>query len=285
MKAQFEKVMVPEGSSWKFMLRELDAIPFEWHFHPEYELTLTVNSSGERYVGDSIERHGELDLVLTGPNLPHTWQSSKSLDESRSQIVYVLWFSQQWADSLVQQFPEYSGLPALLSAAHRGICFPPALARSLAPEFEALPDANPVNKLLVLLSLLDSLIHSEYTSLASNHFDSANVQHHQQEALTTILAKVHSDYRQVLLLEEMASLANMSVSSFVRFFKRHMKQSFNRYLTQIRIGHACQLLIRTEYPVSLIADQSGFGNQSNFNRLFRKYKNITPIEFRNQHKI
>lgn len=96
MKAQFEKVTVPEGASWQFMLRELDAIPFEWHFHPEYELTLTLNSTGERYIGDSIEKYGEQDLVLTGPNLPHTWQSSCSLDKNCSQVVYVLWFSQQW---------------------------------------------------------------------------------------------------------------------------------------------------------------------------------------------
>ncbi len=34
MKAHFEQVVVPQGSSWRLLIRELEAIPFEWHFHP-----------------------------------------------------------------------------------------------------------------------------------------------------------------------------------------------------------------------------------------------------------
>lgn len=71
MKSYLEKVSVPEDASWVLFERRLDdEIPFQWHHHPEFELTLTLNSQGQRYVGDDISAYG--DLVLLGPNLPHT---------------------------------------------------------------------------------------------------------------------------------------------------------------------------------------------------------------------
>jgi hypothetical protein len=76
MRPWFEHVTVPDGQSWTLYDRQLPAFPFNWHYHPEFELTLTPNSVGERFVGDHVARYGDGgDLVLVGPNLPHAWQS------------------------------------------------------------------------------------------------------------------------------------------------------------------------------------------------------------------
>ena len=81
MRPLFEKVTVPPGASWALLDRRLDdGIPFQWHYHPEFELTLTLNSRGQRYIGDSIAPYGDGDLVLLGPNLPHTWNSAEKVD-------------------------------------------------------------------------------------------------------------------------------------------------------------------------------------------------------------
>ena len=53
MNALLESLLVPEGSNWTYFYRRLDEfIPFNWHYHLEFELTLTVNSRGQRYVGE-----------------------------------------------------------------------------------------------------------------------------------------------------------------------------------------------------------------------------------------
>ena len=70
MKPQFEQVTVPVGESWSLLWRELPELPFLWHYHPEFELTLTLNAQGQRYVGDSLEDFSAGDLVLTGPTQP-----------------------------------------------------------------------------------------------------------------------------------------------------------------------------------------------------------------------
>ena len=55
MRPLLEKLTVPDGQSWAFLNRRLDdEIPFQWHCHREYELTLTLNSRGQRFVGDHV---------------------------------------------------------------------------------------------------------------------------------------------------------------------------------------------------------------------------------------
>lgn len=231
--------------------------------------------------------------MLVGPNLPHTWQSSPSgidhslprysalLDQPEQKlVVFVLWFSQQWADQLVMQFPEYVELPELLQKSHRGVKFSQELAISLIEHFQSLSKANTRDRLILLLSILGGLLGQPMHQLASNHFQTDVVENDHQDVLNLILFHVHQNFSQSLTLEAMAKRANMSVSTFVRFFKRHMKQSFNQYLTQIRLGHACQRLIRSQKPITFIAEESGFHNQSNFNRLFKKYKGVSPAKFR-----
>ena len=44
------------------------------HSHPEYEINLVMNTSGTRVIGDNEEEFNGLDLVMTGPNLPHVWK-------------------------------------------------------------------------------------------------------------------------------------------------------------------------------------------------------------------
>ncbi len=62
MKLLFEKRIVPDGASWKLTHRILEkGIPFEWHYHPEFELTLTLNSTGHRFVGNHIEAYQDGD--------------------------------------------------------------------------------------------------------------------------------------------------------------------------------------------------------------------------------
>jgi hypothetical protein len=56
MRPFFETVTPEVGESWAFLDRRLpDGIPFEWHQHPEFELTLTLNSRGHRYVGGDVD--------------------------------------------------------------------------------------------------------------------------------------------------------------------------------------------------------------------------------------
>ena len=60
---------------------------------------------------------------------------------------------------------------------------------------------------------------------------------------------------------------------------------FKDYLLNVRVGYACKLLTEGIMNISEIAYDSGFENLSNFNRQFKKIKNITPSQFQKQFSV
>jgi AraC-like DNA-binding protein len=53
-------------------------------------------------------------------------------------------------------------------------------------------------------------------------------------------------------------------------------------VVELRVGHACKLLIETEDSIAGIAYQSGFDNLANFNRRFADLKQVSPKAYRQQ---
>jgi AraC-like DNA-binding protein len=72
----------------------------------------------------------------------------------------------------------------------------------------------------------------------------------------------------------------LSRSSLHRLFKQQTGMTTTDYITRLRIGNACALLINTKTPISIVADQVGYGNLANFNRLFKRTKGQTPKQLR-----
>lgn len=56
--------------------------------------------------------------------------------------------------------------------------------------------------------------------------------------------------------------------------------TFLRYLNEVRISHAGRLLTTTDLPVSEVMNESGFTNQTIFNRLFKELYGMTPRQVR-----
>ena len=131
MKPAYERVEFGDNCSVRVYHRRLPRIPFEWHHHPEYELTLTLNSHGKRYIGDSVADYVDEDLVLVPPNLPHTWASNRSIDPASPQVAIVIWFGGDWARRLSDVCPEYAPLRNLLRRAACGLAFSPAVGAAM----------------------------------------------------------------------------------------------------------------------------------------------------------
>ena len=134
MRAFYETIAPEPGASWAFLDRRLaDGIPFEWHYHPEFELTLTLNSHGHRYVGDDIDAYDDGDLVLIGPGIPHSWCSQGSLDAGSPHVALVCWFTQAWVETLLGTFPEMTPITKLLARAPQGVRFGPVARDRVIP--------------------------------------------------------------------------------------------------------------------------------------------------------
>ena len=282
MKVFFERPAIPDGQSWTLFDRRLDAeIPFQWHYHREYELTLTLNSRGQRYVGDHFSPYGDGDLVLLGPNLPHTWASSGKIEEDRPHRALVIWFRPEWADRLAGGLAEFSKIAPLLKRAAQGLRFSPATGEAVRSRLAGLVRLEPPQRLLVLLGVLLTLAaDGDAVPLASPSFGLPDFPQAERLRIGRVLDHIHDRYREAVSVEGLAALANLSVSGFHRMFRKHMQMTALDYIAQLRIGFACRSLVATTKPIARIAEDVGFDNLSNFNRRFRALKKMTPREFR-----
>ena len=95
----------------------------------------------------------------------------------------------------------------------------------------------------------------------------------------------------ILYLEQHYSEPNLSINDVVRFcrintsqlcssFKNATGHTINHYLTDIRIKHAKQLLIESDYKIDDISNMCGFNYQKYFFRVFKKHTLLTPSEYR-----
>ena len=285
MKPAYERVEFADNCSVQVYHRRLPRIPFEWHHHPEYELTLTLNSKGKRYIGDSIADYMDEDLVLVPPNLPHTWASNRSVDTTSPQVAIVIWFAGDWARQLADVCPEYAALRKLLRRAACGLAFKPEVGAAMRARVGDLLSSTPRKRLAAVLDVLCTLAEAPGEPLASPagfNDRSEGPSGHEPERINRVLSMIDIRFAEPLRLSELCEAANVSERSLARYFEQHMGESVGRYIARVRIGHACRMLANTATPVSVVAARSGFPNLANFNRQFKAMKELTPAAYRRQ---
>jgi AraC-like DNA-binding protein len=285
MRPFYEAVSIEPAASWTFSDRQLqDGIPYQWHYHPEYELTLTCNSRGYRYVGDDVSDYDEGDLVLVGPGIAHSWCSTNAIDQARPHQALVIKFSQTWVNSLVSNFPEMSDVGLLFERSFQGLSFAGEVRGRVIPAIQKMVDRPPSTRLLILFEVLLELAQDKDFEVLGQMPGVRSSLPASESKIIRALNFMHEHFSEPLTIPEMASSAFLSVSGFQRMFKRHTNTTPLEYLMRLRVGKACALLVTTDKAVNMIASQVGYNNMSLFNRQFLKLKFESPVQFRKRHK-
>lgn len=260
----------------------------KFHFHKEYELLYNIENSGTRFVGDSIHRFGNHDLVLIGPNIPHFWQSDDLFFEGNPNLKARVVLVQFVEDFLGKQFlnaPEMALIRNLLDRAAQGIHFKGEEALIIGEKFYELTKYSGWKRLIKLVEALCMMSEAkDYVLLASQGFCESHKTGNEERIsliFNNIIKNHHLDYK----LEIAAELANMNKTAFCRYIKKATFKTFSEVLNEVRIGFACKDLINTNYSISNIAYNSGYKNVPYFNRQFRKIKNCSPQEYRKKYNI
>ncbi len=83
-----------------------------------------------------------------------------------------------------------------------------------------------------------------------------------------------------LTVKDMASEANMSVTTFHRWFKKHTSSTPQKWLIGQRVARARRLLETTDQSIESIAAQTGLGTSTNLRQHFRRLLGTTPTSYR-----
>src|ERR1700677_2782658 len=235
MKCQFEHVTFARGCSIRIYHRQIPSLPFEWHHHPVYELTLTLNSRGWRFVGDHIGRYEPQDLVLVPSDMPHTWASTSAIDDSLPHTALVVWFTKEWALRLADSCSELSPLRKLVTRANAGLCFPTSSGARMESCLSDLLSQSPLRRLHTVQELLCELADTKAMALATQITTSPKTAVESGQ-LVRVLNLLHKRFSKPIRIEDLCTAANLSARSLHRLFTRHLGENVSEYLGRLRIG-------------------------------------------------
>jgi len=252
-----------------------------WHFHPEIELVYIKNSRGTRFIGDSIEKFEEGEIVLIGENLPHMWLNNEEYFKKSSKLVakaVAAHFKNDFLGAGFFDVPEMKHISKLFERAKFGIKFL-NVDKHIYTKIDQMISLGGFEKTMTLINVLSLLAkHNDYKLLASQGSINS-FKHIDNENMVKTFEYVYENFTDTIYLADVANVINMNPASFSRFFKRVNRKTFSNFLNEVRIGFACKLMMEKSKDITSICFESGFNNLSNFNRQFKKMKGMSPSEY------
>lgn len=283
MQPILQKLPLSTDASFLYMCWECEYFDKPWHFHKEYELVLINEGKGTRFIGDHVDQFRDGDLIFLGPNIPHLYRNSENYYKKNGLVAKSI-FIHFTEDSFGEHFfdlPEMKLVRNLLESSSLGIEVHGDTNKYVQHKLFGMKYESPDRRLISLLEIFIFLSTSkELKFILSKGFTARNSNNNDTDKINTVLQFIMSNYTKEIYVDVIASQFNMSTPSFSRYFKHHTRKTFSDYVTEVRISHACRLLIENNYNISEIGYLSGFDNLSNYYRHFKKHVHIVPKEYR-----
>ncbi|WP_201983924.1 AraC family transcriptional regulator [Hymenobacter rubidus] len=287
MKAHFHKVPVAPQSSFSVRHDQKPNFGTVWHYHPELELHYVIKGEGVRLMGDNISNFSSGEIVLLGANLPHTWRCNEEYFQGNPEKeveAIVIQFLPECLGRYLFGLPEAYLIPKLFEKAKSGLLITGKAKAKLAPLMRQAVHATDLDRIIIFLSILKILSETTETkTIASEHHAFKQSNESDVQRINKVCNYTLSNYKKEITLEEIASISNLSVTSFCRYFKLITKKTYYDFLIEIRISQACRQLIEDKLPTEVICFECGFNNVSNFYRHFKKITKMTPLEYKKKY--
>ena len=134
----------------------------------------------------------------------------------------------------------------------------------------------------ILMRNLGKLFIEEWKSTTKG---SAKTAEYGRRELDTMVIFIERNLTRIIDLNELAQVANISPSTVIRLFKKHLSLTPVQYINQFRINQAQKILSRTNQPISTVARQVGIEDQFYFSKLFKTHTGSSPLAYRKRYSI
>jgi len=177
-------------------------------------------------------------------------------------------------------FSETQGINKLNELARNGLMIHGTSKEEIKALLWKMKPETGLRRLIYLLDIFNILLENQEYEVLSNSIEYSKFNKLDENRIDKIFSYTLQNFKEKIFIEDVARLTNLSVTSFCRYFKITANKSYFDFLTEVRLNHACRLIVETDYTIQHIAMDSGFENTSNFYRHFKKVKGITPKEYK-----
>lgn len=285
MKTALHKSAIPPSQI--FVIRHLEEKHFDpvWHAHSEYQLFVVLEGTGTRFIGDSIKSFRPGELILTGPHLPHVWRSDEAYFDRNNHFTtggIVIYLNENFLGDHILEKEEMMLVKKLFTKSMRGLEFYGTKKMQVIGMMKELMQLQGIPSVIHLLHILEILAGSkEYYYISSKAYDDAFDQH-ETDRLNKVYEYAFQNFRKKVLLEDLAELLHMTPTSFSRYFTMKNNKPFSRFISEIRIKHACKMLTETDESIAQVCYDCGFNTLSNFNKQFKEIMLKKPTQYKKE---
>jgi len=288
MKPHLLKVSLKPESSFNIFRKKGRDFYNQWHFHPEIELIYIHKGRGTRFIGNDVHRFEPGEMFLFGSNLAHMWRCDPEYFVEGSRLkadVTVIYFHHDFLGDKFFNVPELKSIEPLLEKAKQGIKITGSTKIQVKELIGKLPEAKGLERIITLLTILEKIATSKERQYINPIYHPLKIEKSEASRLNKIFQHISDHFQKKITLSEIASIANLSPKAFCRYFKSKTRKTLYDFLLEVRVAHACNLLLEKDMTVYEVCYDSGFNNLSNFNRYFKKIMNKTPLEFKKEHRL
>jgi AraC-like DNA-binding protein len=271
MKVAYESIQPDEGSSFKIIHSVSEGDKFFWHYHPEYEIVYVHKGSGRRHVGNHLGTYDDGELVFMGPNLPHSGFGYGVVGEHEEIVV-------QLKEGFLQS-PEMKAIKTLFERSHQGLTFYGETKRKVAEKVLKLPELSQFDRMIEVLQIFQLLATTQEFSPLNTDGKKFDFNHKDEERINRVYRFVEQNFMKPIDIQAVADVANLTVPSFCRYFKKMTQLTFTDFVNEFRVNQACRLL-NEQLPIIDVCYESGFNNVSHFNKTFKAITGKSPRAYR-----
>jgi AraC-like DNA-binding protein len=276
MKVEYEKISPDTGSSFRLIHWKSENDRYFWHYHPEYEIVFVRKGSGKLHIGEHLKNYEEGELVFIGPDLPHTGFGYGVIGEHEEIVVQL---REDFLGEEFMQKPELQHIRKLFERAKQGLSFQGKSRKIVASKLQKMLTFSHFERLVELLNIFDILATTNEFSVLNSADKRFDFNHKDEDRINKVYEYVEQNYQKNIDIQVVADLANLTIPSFCRYFKKISHITYTDFVNEYRINQACRLLFENK-PIADICFEVGFNNISHFNKTFKQLKGLSPREYK-----
>lgn len=261
---------------------------FNWHWHPEIEITLILEGRISYQVNDQTYLLSSGDGLFCNANALHAGHMIDGEDCYYLSTTFHPRIIYGFEGSVLQR--KYVN-PIVTNPSIGSL----VLREETGWQKEVLKNLHQIYQLYLESSVsfemkVSQLLGTVWLSIY-DHLDIKRIQSTQStdsvrdiERLRAILSYIQEHYSDKITLSDIADEIHLCKSECCRFFKKYMDVSLFDYLMYYRIEKSLPLLARDSLSITEIAQRSGFSSPGYFARVFRQQINCSPSAYRRNSK-
>jgi len=271
---------------FEIIYQELDESPsLQEHKHSFFELVYIVSGSGLQCINNNVFDYHNGHLFLITP------QDCHSFDVRETTKFFFIKFNDIYIKSNMLHSENIQRLEFILdNANHKPGCILRNQSDKILvkPLIEAILREH-INKDLYNHELIIQLVNTLIIVVARNiaKILPERVNSCSEARTLDILQYIQSNiyYPEKLRAKTVADHFGISEFYLGRYFKKHTSETMQQYIINYRLKLIEARLLFSDLRINEIAFELGFTDESHMNKLFRKYRGISPSEFRQKNKV